>query len=144
MASTLAVLDDFTALAAAGSVELVSPGGEAVACAVDEATVHRAIANLVDNAVKHAPPGSAVDVAVERRGAWAEVTVTDHGPGIPEADRADVFERFWRGGGSPGTGLGLPIARQIAQAHGGTLSVDTPGPAGDGCRFRLGLPVGPV
>ncbi|WP_169732020.1 HAMP domain-containing sensor histidine kinase [Glycomyces arizonensis] len=135
-----AVLGDFAAPAAAGSVELAGPGGGPVECAADEATVRRAIANLVDNAVKHAPEGSAVEVGVERSREAVAVTVTDHGPGIPEVERERVFERFWHGEDAPGTGLGLPIARQIAQAHGGDLTVEVPGPAGDGCRFRLSLP----
>lgn len=136
-----AVLDDFAAPAAAAEVGLAGPRQGEAECPVDEATVRRAIANLVDNAVKHAPAGSAVEVAVRRSQAAVEVTVTDHGAGIPEAERERVFERFWRGGAAPGTGLGLPIARQIAQAHGGELTVASPGPAGDGCRFRLSLPL---
>ncbi|HLU29550.1 MAG TPA: ATP-binding protein [Glycomyces sp.] len=135
-----AVLDDFAAPAATSSIELRGPHGAPAECPVDEATVRRAIANLVDNAVKHAPAGSSVEVAVLSTRGEVEVTVTDHGPGIPEAERERVFERFRRGGEAPGTGLGLPIARQIAQAHGGELTVDVPGPAGDGCRFRLRLP----
>lgn len=109
-------------------------------CAVDEATVRRAVANLVGNAVRHAPEGSAVDVALERRGAGLAVVVTDHGPGIPAADLAHVFEPFWRGRrDGHGTGLGLPIARQIALAHGGDVTLTSPGPAGDGCVATLTL-----
>jgi signal transduction histidine kinase len=69
------------------------------------------------------------------------ISVTDHGAGIPEPEQDKVFDRFWRGGTAPGTGLGLLIARQIAEAHGGDLTLTSPGPAGDGCRFRLRLPV---
>jgi signal transduction histidine kinase len=66
--------------------------------------------------------------------------VTDHGPGIPAEQQDQVFERFWRARpDAQGTGLGLPIARQIAQAHGGDLTVLSPGPDGDGSAFTLTL-----
>jgi signal transduction histidine kinase len=105
---------------------------------VDGPSVHRAVAHLVHNAVKHAPEGTAVEVAVERSPGAVSVTVTDRGPGVPAAERDRVFERFWRGDRAPGTGLGLPIARQIAQAHGGEIALlDTE----TGARFLLRLPV---
>jgi signal transduction histidine kinase len=107
---------------------------------VDEPTVRRAIANLVDNAVRHAPAGSVVDVAVETADHEVAVVVTDHGPGIPADQQDRVFQRFWRGrADTRGTGLGLPIANQVALAHGGELTLRSPGPAGDGCVFRLTL-----
>jgi signal transduction histidine kinase len=109
-------------------------------CAVDQPTVRRAIANLVDNAVRHSLADSAVTIGVAMSDNMATVTVTDHGPGIPEPEQPHIFERFWRGPGDrPGTGLGLPIARQIAQAHGGDLTVTSPGPTGNGCVFHLTL-----
>ena len=79
-----------------------------------------------------------IDVAITE--ADALVTVTDHGAGVPADDQAHVFERFWHGGhDSHGSGLGLPIARQVALAHGGDLTLMSPGPTGDGCEFRLSL-----
>ncbi len=119
----------------------VSVTGPATAeCAVDQLTVRRAIANLVDNAVRHAPADSVVTIGVEVSTSLVTVTVTDHGPGIPATEQPHIFERFWRGPGDrPGTGLGLPIARQIALAHGGDLTVTSPGPTGNGCVFHLTL-----
>lgn len=119
----------------------VSVTGPATAeCAVDQLTVRRAIANLVDNAVRHAPAESVVTIGVSLSDSLVTVTVTDHGPGIPEPEQTHIFERFWRAPGDrPGTGLGLPIARQIAQAHGGDLTVTSPGPTGNGCVFHLTL-----
>ena len=68
----------------------------------------------------------------------ASVVVADHGPGIAEAESDQVFERHWRGrADSDGTGLGLPIARQVALAHGGDVTVRSPGPAGDGSVFTF-------
>jgi signal transduction histidine kinase len=135
-----AVVEDAAVLAATKRIELSVTGPGAAACSVDEPTVRRAVANLVDNAIRYAPAGSAVRVDVEVTDAQVAVVVTDHGPGIPEAAQGRIFERFWRGRRDvPGTGLGLPIAYQVALAHGGTLAVTSPGPAGDGCAFRLAL-----
>jgi len=78
----------------------------------------RAIANLVDNAVKFSPPDVPVDVVA----VGGRVTVADRGPGIPDADRERVFDRFYRADtarGRPGSGLGLAIVAQVASAHGG-------------------------
>ncbi|MFF3437396.1 ATP-binding protein [Streptosporangium sp. NPDC002721] len=134
------VVEHAGVLAAVNGVGLSVTGPPAAVCSVDEPTVSRAVSNLVDNAIRYAPAGSEVEIAVEVTGAGAAVTVTDHGPGIPADEREHVFERFWRGRRDvPGTGLGLPIARQIALAHGGDLTLDPPRPTGDGCTFRLTL-----
>jgi two-component system sensor histidine kinase MprB len=101
----------------------------------------RAVANLLDNACKWSPKGSVVDVMV----ADGEVMVRDRGPGIDETDRAHVFDRFYRSAVSrtlPGSGLGLAIVRQIAEAHGGSATVE-PAPGG-GSIFRLRLPASPL
>lgn len=135
-----AVVDDARVVAAPRGVTVEVTAPARAVCAVDEATVRRAVANLADNAVRFAPPGSAVAVAVERSGAELAVVLTDHGPGIPAAELAHVFEPFWHGRrDQAGTGLGLPIARQIALAHGGDVTLTSPGPAGDGCVARLTL-----
>ncbi|MEV4067945.1 HAMP domain-containing sensor histidine kinase [Nonomuraea dietziae] len=132
---------DHAAPLAAGKEIALSVSGPAVAeCSIDEPTVSRALSNLIDNAVRYAPPGTAVEIAIEAADAEVAVTVTDHGAGIAAEERERIFQRFWRGRRDvPGTGLGLPIARQIALAHGGDLVVTSPGPSGDGCAFRLTL-----
>ncbi|TDC50165.1 HAMP domain-containing histidine kinase [Jiangella ureilytica] len=132
-----AVVEDARVVAAPQGVSVSVTAPARVVCAVDEATVRRAVANLVDNAVRFAPAGSDVAVTVERRGAALAVVVTDHGPGIPQAELAHVFEPFWHGRRhGEGTGLGLPIARQIALAHGGDVTLASPG---DGCVATLTL-----
>jgi two-component system sensor histidine kinase MprB len=96
----------------------------------------RAVDNLLDNAAKHAPEGTVVEVALRD----GQLTVRDHGPGIPAADRPHVFDRFYRGAaarGRPGSGLGLAIVRQVAETHGGAIAVEE-GPGG-GALFRLTL-----
>ena len=96
----------------------------------------RAVDNLLDNAAKHAPDGTVVDVVL--RG--GELTVRDRGPGIPAAERPHVFDRFYRGTsarGRPGSGLGLAIVRQVADTHGGSITVEEA--PGGGALFRLRL-----
>lgn len=102
----------------------------------DPAGVDHAIRNLIDNAVKWSPRGCAVHVVV----ADASVSVTDHGPGIPDEDLPHIFERFYRAPaarGMPGAGLGLAIVARIAQANDATAGVRT-GP--DGSTFTLRFP----
>ena len=96
----------------------------------------RAVDNLLDNAAKYSPRGSVVEIGL--RG--GELSVRDHGPGIPAADRPHVFDRFYRGAtarGRPGSGLGLAIVRQVAETHGGSIAVEEG--AGGGSRFVLRL-----
>jgi two-component system, OmpR family, sensor histidine kinase MprB len=113
------------------------------------AALERAIVNLLDNAVKFSPPDAVIDVRLRRpppggsaRGQpRAELTVRDHGPGIPAEDRAHVFERFWRSPsarGLPGTGLGLAIVAQAVGDAGGSVALE---PAdGGGTLARVLLP----
>ena len=99
----------------------------------------RAVNNLLDNAAKHNPGDDAIEVRVSRDGL---LTVRDHGPGIPPADREHVFDRFWRGADAralPGSGLGLAIVRQVALSHGGSVTAEEA--PGGGALFRLRLPV---
>jgi signal transduction histidine kinase len=134
------VVDDARVLAAAKSIQLTIAGPSTAIGALDEPTVRRAVSNLVDNAIRYSPSGSSVDVQVEVSPSAATVVVTDHGPGVSIDERDHIFERFWRGRpDTQGTGLGLPIARQVALAHGGDLTVESPGPQGDGCVFVLTL-----
>ncbi|MFE9040710.1 sensor histidine kinase [Streptomyces sp. NPDC007818] len=103
--------------------------------------VARVIGNLLDNAQRHARTVVAVQVRAE--GAWVVLRVDDDGPGVPEADRERVFERFVRlddarSRDEGGAGLGLAIARDIARAHGGDLTL-TEAPSG-GARFEFRLP----
>ena len=118
-------------------------GPEEFVTAADPDRVRQVLENLVANALKHSPPGQPVDVALEARdrpeGPWVCVTVSDQGPGIPSELMPTLFERFMRGPGSSGLGIGLYLARRIAEAHGGTLEVASTSSAGT--RFELSLPV---
>jgi len=86
----------------------------------------QAFANLVENAIRHAGCGARVSVAAEARGSSAQLVVSDSGPGIPEADRARVLQRFVRleaSRSTPGTGLGLTLVKAVADLHGAALSL---------------------
>jgi signal transduction histidine kinase len=134
-----AVVEEAGTAAAAKGMRL-SVSAPPALCPVDEPTVRRAVANLVNNAVRHAPEGTVVTVTVDSGESEVAVVVIDQGPGVPAEEREHIFERFWRARHeAPGTGLGLPIARQIALAHGGSLTVTSPGPDGVGSAFRLTL-----
>ncbi|UYM07578.1 HAMP domain-containing sensor histidine kinase [Solicola gregarius] len=134
------VIGDARVLAESKDVQLSVGGSASAECSVDETTVRRAVSNLVDNAIRHAPPGTSVAVEVWTADGQVDVTVADHGPGIPADEQTRVFERYGHGeADTHGTGLGLPIARQVAAAHGGDLTLESPGPDGDGCVFRLRL-----
>ena len=98
--------------------------------------IERAVSNLLDNAAKWSPPGGDVEVTVS----GGEVVVRDHGPGIDETDRPFVFDRFYRAPsarGLPGSGLGLAIVRQVAEAHGGTVTAEPADGGGTLMRLRL-------
>lgn len=121
------------------AVRLISSG--TVLAAVDEPSVKRAVTNLVTNAINHGE-ATTVDVEVSFAsgggGKEAVVIVSDDGAGIPPEDQDLVFDRFWTAS-RDGTGLGLAIARQIAEAHGGSLHLESPLPEGQGTRFTLSL-----
>jgi two-component system sensor histidine kinase MprB len=94
----------------------------------DSAGLSRAVLNLMDNAAKWSPSGEHVGVRLRQLNAsHAELVVSDHGPGIPEHERALVFERFFRSTTAramPGSGLGLAIVKQVVLKHGGALRVE--------------------
>jgi heavy metal sensor kinase len=112
----------------------------------DEDQLRRLLFNLVENAIKFTPAGGTVRIEATRADSEARVVVTDSGIGIPPEHLPHVFQRFYRvdsarGAGVDGTGLGLAIARSIAEAHGGSVAVEST--VGVGTRATLSLPVKP-
>ena len=102
------------------------------------------LVNLLSNAVKHAPSGSAVEISAGREGDMAAVSIRDHGPGIPSHKVDFIFEPFTQLDGSDtrriaGTGLGLTIARALAEKQGGTIRVSSR--EGEGATFTLTMPI---
>jgi len=109
----------------------------------DRGRLIQVVMNLVDNALRHTPAQGKVAVEVGRAGADAILTVRDTGGGIPYADLPRIFERFYvvdrsRSRERGGTGLGLSIARNLVEAHGGTLTAESV--LGRGATFTVRIP----
>jgi len=121
------------ALPASDAVEIDIP--DDLAAVLDPLVLERVVSNLVANAARYgAPP---IRIEAQQRDRHLRVSVEDAGPGIPKELEGRVFDRFARGGGETGHGLGLAIARAYAQAHGGNVVYD---PRGRGARFELLIP----
>lgn len=108
----------------------------------DAGRIEQAVLVLVDNAARYGPPGERISLSSQTR--WGElvIEVKDRGPGIREEELPRVFERFYRGGVPPeprGSGLGLPIARTIVEAHGGRIEAASR--VGEGTRMSIHLPL---
>ncbi|HXX15820.1 MAG TPA: ATP-binding protein [Candidatus Eremiobacteraceae bacterium] len=118
-------------LALAKKIHLCSKSEADLPIQADEALLGRMLLNLLDNAIKYSPAGSTVTLACRRQNDHYEISVSDNGPGIPAELQPRIFERFFRAdkarsradGETGGAGLGLSIARWIAEAHQGTLAL---------------------
>jgi signal transduction histidine kinase len=129
-------------LAAQRNITVTATGARDVPVRGDEELLRRLVVNLLQNAVQHSPKDGTVSVDVSPNGSRVYVRVADSGTGIAESDRARIFERFVQLDPSrraEGTGLGLPIARWIAEVHQGSLSVESTGPTGS--TFCVVLPI---
>jgi signal transduction histidine kinase len=138
---------------AATAVEFYSPAAELKSIALnfrgdgpltiagDPVLLAQALGNLIDNAVKFAPENGAIDVEVRRSAGGAEISVTDNGPGLGDAEKDKVVERFYRGDasrGTPGVGLGLSLVQAVAKLHGSTLQFTARNPG-----LKVALALGP-
>jgi two-component system OmpR family sensor kinase len=113
----------------------------------DADLLRRAVANLLSNAIEHTPAGSPIEVTLRSEARDAVLSVRDHGPGISDAAREQVFERFWResdsrGRESGGAGLGLAIVAGVAEAHGGSVRAENRPDGGAVFTVRLPLEAG--
>jgi signal transduction histidine kinase len=161
------VVTKFAPQAHQAQVELrldVSPqNGDLPALVADSDRLNQVFSNLVDNALKYTPPGGLVTVSARPVDGWIEVEIADSGSGIPPDELERVFERFYQtdkarsGANRRGVGLGLAIAREIVQAHGGKIHaynrspINSPAPGGDstlatshGSVFVVTLPTVPL
>jgi two-component system OmpR family sensor kinase len=143
---TREVVGSYAAQADARSVDLgVDALGPATVIGA-RSELRSLIANLVDNALRYAPRSSEVTVSVRGKPEAIEITVVDAGPGIPPDERERVFKRFQRvpGDQTRGSGLGLPIAKAIAERHRGTIALGDarPGHEPPGLTVRVQLPAG--
>lgn len=111
---------------------------------MDQERVAEVIRHLLENAAKYSAAGTPIRVSAERSGRSVRINVADDGPGIDDFEQSLIFERFYRGRGNrgvQGTGMGLPIVRAIAEAHGGSITVVSQ--LGHGSVFSLFLPIQP-
>ena len=115
----------FRPAADGGQVRLAARVADAVPMLdVDPVRIREVLANLVSNAVRFTPPGGDVQLFVQPSGSGVALRVSDSGPGIAPADLPHIFDRFYKGTSSNGSGLGLTIARNLIAAHGGTLTAE--------------------
>jgi signal transduction histidine kinase len=104
-----------------------------------------AVSQLLENACKYSSPGSSVSLGVKNNGGVTEIRVTNSGSTIPAPEQHRIFERFYRGSTTehtPGSGLGLYVARKIALAHGGALDIVPEDPLHQDVSFSLTIPTG--
>lgn len=126
--------------AAEKQITLMVRDTEGSAC-FDSKWTEEALCNLLDNAVKYTPSGGKVSVDVKQYELFCAILVSDTGPGIPEAEQAKIFSRFYRAPHAyqeEGVGIGLYLTRQVAQKQGGYVKVESN--AGKGSTFALYLP----
>ena len=132
---------------ASGHVLTTVSGDDLLLVRADARLVVQVIANIVDNAIKYTPPGSRIEIATARAGNMAQVRICDTGNGIPDAEKARIFDKFYCGESKiadnrRSLGLGLYLCRAIVEAHGGAIRVEDNVP--HGCVFSFTLPLGEV
>ena len=138
------VLSTFAPLVQSESAHVRTSADSSVIALVDRAALRQIVLNLVDNALRYGPRGQTIDVSVRRLGAWARLSISDEGPGIPAAERARVWRPYYRilREDSPtrgGTGLGLAVVGDVVRAHGGRAMIHD-GPGG-GAQFDIDFPI---
>ena len=125
------------------SVRIAGVGEDLPHISVDSRSIEQALTALLSNAAGiTARQNEAIDASVRRDDGTLVFVVTDSGPGLAPGEETRVFDRFYRGAGKPagGLGLGLSIARQLVEAHGGTISAQNR--LSSGARFSIRLPLG--
>jgi signal transduction histidine kinase len=112
----------------------------------DPELITQLIKQLLDNAIKYSPPGKPVTVSASEENGLVTIAVRDEGQGLTEMEQGRVFDKFYRArrdaAAVQGTGMGLAIAREIAEAHGGAIRVESQ--FGKGSLFTVALPAAPV
>ncbi|HVN53636.1 MAG TPA: HAMP domain-containing sensor histidine kinase [Anaerolineaceae bacterium] len=136
------VVTSFSGQAEAAGLDLrVEPVPETLVVRADPGRLDQVLSNLVANALRHTPAGGQIKLSASRVEDGVCIRVADTGSGIPSEDLPNIFDRFWRADHSSkgNTGLGLAIARQLVQAHGGTIGVESQ--VGQGSKFTITLPL---
>jgi two-component system sensor histidine kinase KdpD len=111
---------------------------------LDYIQIDQVVTNLLENAARHTPAGSPLNIDLRAQGEWVQVRIADRGPGIPEAERARIFDPFYRvlgnsNGQARGSGLGLAVCQGLVKAHGGHIWVEPR--EGGGAAFYFTLPL---
>lgn len=137
-------LDKFQFQISNSMLELVVDLKDKLFIEIDGEKISQVLNNLLDNAIKYSPEGTEIRISSFIKEEWVYIEITDSGPGISEEDQKRIFERFFqidksrKSGPGRGVGLGLPIAKQIVQAHGGDIQVKSR--LGSGSTFMVKLP----
>jgi len=136
------VVEGFSGPLTQRRIAVIAPEGPVIAH-VDSERIRDLLRNLVDNAVKYSPAEGEITVTVTEAGGSVRIRVRDRGIGIAPEDQLRIFERFYRVQNPVtrrvyGTGLGLPLCKTIAEAHGGQITVNST--LGRGSTFELSLP----
>jgi signal transduction histidine kinase len=137
------ILDDMEILASQKGIMLEYYCQGCVSVPLDRDKIKRVFINIIDNAIKYTPDQGKICVEVIKQNNCAFITITDSGVGIPEQDLPHIFDRFYqvdKSRSSAGFGLGLSIARSIAEAHGGSVAVESI--HNQGTTFLITLPMG--
>jgi signal transduction histidine kinase len=132
------VTDAVTTAAIRGGAVRAETDADLPTLDADPVRLRQALANLIANAVAHSPPGAEVVVTAREREDAVELAVRDFGSGVPAGQREAIFAPGARFADRPGQGIGLAVARAVAEAHGGTIELDSA--PGRGATFRLVLP----
>ena len=139
-ALVLAVAEAYAPAIEAADHCLVCEAAPGIAIVGDRELLAQVLANLIENALRHCPVGCTIRLTLERTVGGVALAVTDDGPGVPEAERGRIFERFFRAEHSrttPGSGLGLAMVAAVAELHGATVGAEDAGP---GLRVRIDFP----
>jgi two-component system sensor histidine kinase QseC len=138
-----AVIADIAPAAHAKEIDIGMTECQLSTISGNEAALAILMRNLLDNAIRYTPAGGTVDAALMMEPQRLIFTITDSGPGVPEAERSRVLERFYRGEMEdkvPGCGLGLSIVKRVVELHGATLMLDQPA-SGVGLRVTVAFPI---
>lgn len=142
----LSVADELSIVAGQKDINISAPDlGPSIVVANEDA-LRLVITNLCDNAIRYTPEGGRIEIRTSVKDGIAVIQVADNGPGVPESERARIFERFYRAEGTqtiPGTGLGLAIVRRVSELHGGKPSIGE-GLDGKGASFSITFPAQPT
>ncbi len=136
------VANDISVLANNKNIKIEFSDNDQLPLTADESYLRRLFLNILDNAVKYTPEFGQVSISLRTQGAYAVAGISDTGPGISPEELLHIFDRFYRAGQSrsnSGFGLGLPIAKSIAEAHKGRIEVQSK--LGQGATFKVFLPL---